>query len=502
MRAALGAGRLRIARQLLTESLLLAALGGGLGLLLAHGGTLFLTALNPGDIPRLEQAALDGRVLLFALGVTLFTSLTFGLLPAWQASRPNLQGSLKEGGRSARTAIGGRLRNVLVVSEVALALVLLIGAGLLLQSFQSTLAVDPGFRAEGVLTFQIELPMGAGTPYTDQPPRTIFFNELIRRLEVLPGAESVSLADSAPLDPDGVFSPSFQIDGEPELPPDQRPRARFRLVGLNYFRTMGIPLVEGRVFSSADQIGRPDEGMPRQIIINKALANRHWPNRSPAGRRIQIFGLAEIVGVAGDVRLDSMEEAGQPAVYFYAPQLGYNFMTMLIRTPRDPMSLLPAVRREVRAMDSELPLYNIQTLEHMVSRSVAQRRFTSFLMGIFSAAALLLAAVGLYGVISHSVTQRIHEMGVRMALGAQTRDILRLVVGGGMTLTLIGVALGLVGAFALTGFLEHLLFGVTAADPLTYIAISGLLLLASALASYLPARRASRVDPMVALRYE
>ena len=502
VRAALGAGRVQLIRQLLTESMLLFALGGGLGLLLAYGGTEFLKAVSPGDIPRLEQVALDGWVLLFALGITLATSLVFGLLPAWQFSRPDLQASLKEGGRSGRTAASGRLRSALVVSEVALALVLLVGAGLLLRSFQSALAVDPGFKPEGVLTFQIELPMGKGTPYTGQPARTVFVHELVRRLEALPGAETVSFADSAPLDPDDNFAASFQLEGEAELPPDQRPRARVRLVGLNYFRTMGIPLMEGRVFSTADPIGRPEENAPRQIIINKAMAERHWPGQSPLGKRIRMFGDSEIVGVAGDVRLDSLEEAGKTTVYYYAPQVAYNFTTILIRTPRDPMSLSTAARKEVQAMDAEIPLHNVQPLAQLVSRAVAQRRFTGFLMGLFAAAALLLAAVGLYGVISYSVTQRIHEMGIRMALGAQSKNILSLVIGQGMALTMFGVVTGLVAAFVLTRFLENMLFGVTATDPLTYTGISALLLLTAAVASFLPARRATKVDPMVALRYE
>jgi putative ABC transport system permease protein len=502
IRAALGAGQGRLIRQLITESVLLSGVSGALGILLAYAGIQLVTVFSPGNIPRLEEITIDGWVLTFAFTVSLLTGVLFGLVPALQGSRPDLQEALKQGGRQSAGGTGYRLRNALVVTEVALALLLLVGAGLLMRSFGELLRVDPGFKPESVLTVQLELPMGRGMPYANQSERTAFYQQLLERLRVLPGVNSVGISTSVPLDSRGGRV-ALTLEGRPETE-DKPLFAAMHLVDGGYFPVLGIPLQSGRLFNMHDQQDDFTRDTLRVVVINETMARQFWPGENPLGKKLRTgFGFpGEVVGVVADVKVQTLEEDTPPSIYWYAPQVPFNFFTVALRSDVQPMSLVPSVRQTVDDMDAELPLYNIRTMEHLISRSVAERRFILSLLSIFAGVALVLAAVGLYGVISFSVSQRTHEMGVRLALGARPADILKLVVNQGLLMTGIGIGVGLAGAFFLTSFLEKLLFRVTATDPLTFAGISLLLVVVAALACYVPARRATKVDPMVALRYE
>jgi putative ABC transport system permease protein len=502
IRAALGAGQGRLIRQLITESVLLSGVSGALGILLAYAGIQLVTVFSPGNIPRLEEITIDGWVLTFAFTVSLLTGVLFGLVPALQGSRPDLQEALKQGGRQSAGGTGYRLRNALVVTEVALALLLLVGAGLLMRSFGELLQVDPGFKPESVLTVQLELPMGRGMPYANQSERTAFYQQLLERLRVLPGVNSVGISTSVPLDSRGGRV-ALTLEGRPETE-DKPLFAAMHLVDGGYFPVLGIPLQSGRLFNMHDQQDDFTRDTLRVVVINETMARQFWPGENPLGKKLRTgFGFpGEVVGVVADVKVQTLEEDTPPSIYWYAPQVPFNFFTVALRSDVQPMSLVPSVRQTVDDMDAELPLYNIRTMEHLISRSVAERRFILSLLSIFAGVALVLAAVGLYGVISFSVSQRTHEMGVRLALGARPADILKLVVNQGLLMTGIGIGVGLAGAFFLTSFLEKLLFRVTATDPLTFAGISLLLVVVAALACYVPARRATKVDPMVALRYE
>ncbi len=489
IRVALGAGRRRVIQQLLTESTLLGLLGGGLGLLLALWGIDALRALSPSNLPRIEEIRIDGRVLGFTLIVSLFTGLLFGLAPARQATRIDLQETLKEGGGSS---IRSRrlLRGLLVISEIALSLILLVGAGLLGRSFLTLLSVDPGFRTENLLTMEISLPQ---YKYRQAHQRTEFFQQLLERAESLPGVRSVALTTILPLS-GSESKNSFGIEGRENADANW---ASLRLISPDYFRTMAIPLRNGRTFETRDAKDPPDA-----VIINETLARRFWPDEDPVGKRI-LFGDSGpiIVGVVGNIKHAGLEAEYEPEMYVPFPEQSSQ-LVLVARADSEAIALAGPLRALVHSIDKDQPVENFSTMEEVVSRSVAQPRFLAILLGVFATLALALAAVGVYGVMAFSVTQRTHEVGIRMALGAQPSDILRLVVVEGMSLALIGVAAGLLGSFAVTRLMSSLLYRVSAADPITFIVISLLLTGVALGASFIPARRALKVDPMVALRHE
>ena len=500
IRAALGAGRARIIRQLLTESLLLSLMGGTLGLLLAVWGNSLLVSLIPRDIPRIHDVSVDGRILAFTLLVSFVTGLVFGLAPALQASKLDLNESLKEGLRGTTTGLRqNRLRGLLVVSEVAMALVLLISATLLIKSFVRLLEVKPGFNPANVLSIEVQLPNLPPSRYAKDEEQTAFFQQLTERIKTLPGVEGVGAVLSMPLT--GAFeSTDVILPGSESLSDAERPEADYTTVTPDFFATMQIPLLKGRQFSSEDTKDRP--GM---IIVNDAFAQRLWPNEGALGKRFTV-GFEkeprEIVGVVGNIKQTSLDAQTRPAMYLPHLQSPNAGMTLLVRTTGDPLGMASAVREQVRAIDKDVPVTHIQTMEQVFAASVAQQRFSMLIVGLFASLALMLATVGIYGVMAYSVAQRSHEIGVRMALGARTGQVLRLILKDGMALALMGVATGLAGAFALTRLITTLLFGVTPNDATTLIAVSLTVLGVALVACYIPARRAAKVDPLVALRYE
>ncbi len=496
IRAALGAGRTRIVRQLLTESVLLALVGGALGLLLAYWMVDLLVSFSPPSALRVDEIAIDGRVLGFTLGLALLTGLVFGLAPAVQVSRTDLNHSLKEGGRDAPSgARGGRLRGALVAAELALALMLLVGAGLLIKSFVMLQRVDPGFNPDQVLTLNVALP---SINYPDRPQITAFYTQLLDRIKALPGVQSVGTTSSLPLGGNDSDT-DFVIEGRPPSPPGQQPVAWYGLVSPDYFRALGMRLVRGRVFTERD-----DEKASRVVIISEAMARRYFPAEDALGKRLGTGPNAwrEIVGVMADVKQFGLEIDARPTMYLPDRQSPARAMTVVVRTTAEPLQLAAAVRAAVWEGDKNLAMAKVMPMAQLVSTSIAQPRFILLLLGIFAGVALALAAVGIYGVMSYTVTQRTREIGVRMALGARPRDVLRLVVGQGLLLTALGVGIGLAGAVGLTRLMRTLLFGVQPTDPATFALIALLLAGVALLACYLPARRAAKVDPMVALRYE
>ncbi|MEO7270395.1 MAG: ABC transporter permease, partial [Vicinamibacterales bacterium] len=494
IRGALGAGRRRLILQLLAESLVLAVVGGGFGLLLAYLAIGPVQALSAGSIPRVQDVSIDGSVLAFALGMTLLTGLLFGLAPAWQASRSGIGEVLKEGGRSSSTSSGRTLRNALMVVEVALSIVLLVGAVLLLRSFSRITAVDPGFRPEGVLSFRVTLPAKS---YGEPHQRVAFFDALLAKLSELPQVRGVGTVQTLPMRGDYVLS--FTIQGRLPLPPGQGLTANYRSASAGYFQALGIPLKRGRVFSEQDT-----STAPMVAIVDEAFAHRYFPGEDAIGHGVDMGngrdGFYQIVGVVGNVRAYGLGIAPEPTVYIHAKQDPFSTVWVSLRTDGDPLQQSGAVRQIVRGIDPSLPAYSLVTLTSVVSDSVAQRRFWMLLLVGFATIAVFLAGIGLYGVVAYSVSLRTQEIGVRMAIGAQRGDVLRMVVGEGMRLALIGVATGIVAALALGRFISSLLFEVTAFDPLSYAATSLLLLAIAALACYVPARRAMGVDPLTALR--
>jgi putative ABC transport system permease protein len=505
VRAALGAGRARLVRQMVTESLVLFLTGGALGLLLAVWATRVLVALYGKELPRQEEIGLDGRVLLATLGVSLATGLLFGLAPALAATRGGLFGFLKEGGRAVAGGVRGRrARNLLVTGEVAVALVLLVGAGLLLQSFARLRAIDPGFRPAGVLTAEIALP---AKKFADDERRIAFTRELLERLRAIPGVRSADTVVPLPLS-GYAYSKAYIVQGRPEPPPGQETTTNVRLVTPGFFRTMGIRVLQGRVFTEQDG----PSAVP-VVLINKTMADRTWPGENPLGRRLTFGGSAprsewvwnEVAGVVADIRHQTLDQDAGAEVY--VPQLQDPVggpLSILLATSGEPTRLAGAVRAAVRSIDADLPVERVRTLESLVAESVAGSRFQAVLLGIFAAAALFLAAIGVYGVISDAVTQRTHEIGIRMALGARRADVLRLVVRQGMVPVFAGVGLGLALALlllrSLSGRAGDYLYRGSVFDPSILVTVPLVLLAVALLAHWLPARRAARVDPLEALR--
>jgi len=502
VRLALGASRFRVTRQLLTESVLLAVVGGAAGLLLATWGAGLLLRFAPGDLPRIQEVRLDGRVLAFTFAVSLITGILFGLIPALAASNPDLNETLKEGGRSGT---GGakrqRMRSAFVIAEITLALVLMVGAGLMLKSFWRLQQVDPGFNPDGVLTMRMMLPFEI---YQKPPQRAAFYKTLLERIETTPGVEAVSAASIVPLMQGGS---SATVSGENSAvgPTDLPVEAELRWVTPDYFTSIGTSLLSGRSFTEDDV-----SGAPLVAVIDESFAQRHYPNDNPIGKRIKRGKLDStrpwltIVGVVRHIQSRRLDATSGVQVYlpFYQDPTAYN-MSLVVRTSQpNPLPLSGTLRSVIQSLDNNQPVYDVYSLRQIVGDSMAQRRFSMLLMGLFASVALVLAAVGIYGVMSYSVAQRTHEIGIRIAVGAQTSDVLKLVIRHGMKLTFIGLAIGLTAASGLTRLLETLLFGISASDWVTYAEIATLLTAVAFLACYVPARRASQVDPMIALRQE
>ena len=495
IRAAMGAGRLRVMRQLLTESLLLATLGGLAGALLARWGAQLIKASTSLNMPRLDETRLDLRALGFTLIVSLLTGLIFGLAPAWQASKLDLNGTLKEGGRGGDSRRG--LRGALVVGEVALAFVLLLSAGLMIRSFANLQNAPLGFAPENVLVMQINLP---GSKYGEKAQRVNFYNQLLERMRSAPGVVDVAAVTQLPLFSGASWAQEITLEGREAAPSDAKPSARVFAATPRYFQTMGVPLLQGRDFIEQDG----GDGQ-LNVIVSESFARRFWPNENPIGKRFRsgafdLFGA--VVGVVGNVRNAGLESEGGPAFYFSYGRIGMPALTVVARTVAPPETMAAALRAQTHSLDRDLPVYNVRTLDQLVYNAAGQSRFQTTLLSLFSVAALLLAAIGVYGVMAYAVTQRTYEIAVRMALGAQTRHALMLVVRQGMTLSLIGVAIGLALAFGLTRFLRGLLYQVSATDALTFAMIPLLLVGVTLLACYVPARRATKVDPLLALRGE
>jgi putative ABC transport system permease protein len=516
IRSAMGAGRWRIVRQLLTESVLLALVGGSLGLLVARWGIHFILYISPNAIPRAREIALDWRVLTFTLGVALITGILFGLIPALQAGAVDVHETLKETGRG----VTGRhwLRSSLVVVEVATTLVLLIGAGLMIRSFYRLQKVDPGFSYEHLTSFSVTLPQ---KKYPTVEQRDAFFRRLLEASRSLPGVEGTAAASGLPLGNNG-WQTSFTIEGQPPPPRNQIPLMEACLVSPDYFRVMNIQLKRGRFFNEHDDrsflVGRDlsklDEDAQtvagvNSIIIDEEFARRYWPNENPVGKQIRLGGndptapVLTVLGVVGRVKMEGLgEDSNRVQGYFALAQMPFSGMTIITRASADPTQLVSSLRQAVKDVDPNQPLYNIRTMTEIRDNSVAPERLNLTLLSLFAGIALVLAIVGIYGVMSYTVTQRTHEIGIRMAIGAQPRDVFKMVLGQGMMLALIGVAAGLMGAFGLTRLMRSMLFSVAPTDPLTFASIAVLLTGVALVACYVPGRRATKVDPLAALRYE
>ncbi len=499
VRVALGAGRGRVIRQLLTESLMLSLAGGGAGLLLAYWGNAAVASLGPDTLPRVQTVGLDAGVLTFTLGLSVVVGLLFGLAPALRSTKTDLNVSLKDRARgSTSDRRHDRVRQLLVVGEIALSLVLLVGGGLMMRSFLRLTSVDPGFDPRGVLTATVPL---AGSRYSTDEQRAAFFQRLTTQVSTLPGVESASAINHLPLGGD-VWTFGFNVEGRPAPPGAERPGAVYRVVRPDYFRTMGAALLKGRDFTERD-----DASAPGVVIVNEALARRQWPGEEPLGQRITVGGEGakprEVVGVVRDLKQGEWSSEPKPEMYLpHAQGASPRSMTLVVRAASDLSAVEPLVRREVWAIDKDLPVSQVKSMEEVVAASVGQQRFNTLLIGGFAAAALLLAAAGVYGVMSYMVAERTHEIGVRMALGARGRDVLGMVIGQGLVLTLFGLAVGLAGALALARVMNGILYEVSATDPLVFGAVAGVLTLSALLACYVPARRATKVDPMLALRHE
>jgi putative ABC transport system permease protein len=502
VRMALGAARARVVRQLLTESVLLAVLGGAAGVALASMSLDALLALQPEGVPRLAEVQVDRAVLAFAAGLSLLTGLLFGAFPAVQMTRRAAGVSLREGGRTIAGGRGHRLRSGLVVGQMALAMMLLAGAGLLIRSFVQLRHVDPGFSSESALTFRIALPVSA---YEEEARKTAFFEELTTRLAALPGVRSVGAVTGLPLAGTN-FNISFVVEGRPPIPPPQQPSLEVRMATPGYFQAMGIPVRRGRGFQRTDVAGAPPV-----VVLSETAVRKHFPGQDPIGQRIRL-GLGrgegtpraggEVVGVVADVREHGLDADHPAEIYLPYAQFAFSSLDVLVRTAVPPRTLVPAVTRVVAGLDPQLPVASVRTLDEIVARSVSEPRFYMVLLGAFAGTALFLAALGIFGVMSYAVVQRSREIGIRVALGAQPRAVLGMVLGHALLLASIGVAAGLVAAVAVSRVLAGLLFELSPTDPATLSGVAAILTGVAALASYLPARRATRVDPLIALRAE
>jgi putative ABC transport system permease protein len=501
LRAALGASRWRIIRQLLTESIIVALMGGALGVLVAFWGIDLLRAANPGEAakyaPGWYRLGISAPVVLFTLAVSVLSGLVFGLAPAWHVSKPDLNNALKEGGRQA-TPSAHRLRSSLVVFEMALSLVLLVGAGLLARSFLALVNTNAGFNPDNLITMNIVLPVAK---YKEEPQWAAFYSDLVQRVRAVPGVGTAAAVNYLPLG-GANSSDHYLVEGVPEPAPGQEFGGRYRVCTADYFQTMGIAVVKGRGFTEQDKANTTPV-----LIVNEALARKHWPAGDAIGKRIRFYGplerspWREIVGVVNDVKHE-LDLPVTPEFYLPHAQDPWNAMIVVAKTTVDPATTAGAIRQQVWAIDKDQPVFDVRTMQEVRSISVALYSFSSVMLGIFAGIAMLLAAIGIYGVMSFAVTQRTHEIGVRMALGARAVDVLRLVVTNGMTLALIGVVLGLAGAWGLTRFMNKLLFGVGPTDLLTFGLVSLVLMAVALVACYVPAHRATKVDPLVALRYE
>jgi putative ABC transport system permease protein len=499
VRAALGAGRGRLIRQMLAESVLLSLVGASAGLVLAWWAMIALRTTVAARLPieRLEQVGIDGKVLLFTVAAALVSALVFGIAPALTSAGAKLTDTLKDGGRSGSAARGARVRSAFVVVEVALALVLLVGAGLLMRSFVMLLRVDPGFDPSRTMTVKVSIPQ---SKYPTAAQQQTFFTQLFERLDALPGVTAAGGTSFLPLAGLGSAT-GFEVVGKPKPAPGQGPVTDVRVITHNYFKAMGVPLLRGRAFDNRDE----GTGI-RRVIINQALAKKFFPGEDPIGKRIIVSWddevPDEIVGIVGDVRQQDLEKEARATIYWPPARFTYPYMTVAIRTSNDPRTVVSGAVAALHGLDPNVAAADVKTMEDVIDTSVAQRRLTMLLLSIFAGLALVLAAVGIYGVIGYSVSQRTQEIGIRMALGAPRAAVMRMVIGQAMGLASIGVAAGAVGAWGLTRLMQKLLFGVTASDPLTFVAVAGLLALVAALAAAVPGLRATRVDPVVALRSE
>jgi predicted permease len=501
VRAALGASRARVMRQLLTESAIPALTGGALGLLLAIVGVAAITRLLPQDFPRLREISMDWRVLAFTLGASVLTGLLFGFAPALHISRTDVQEVVKESGRgTAGSARSSRLRHALIIAEVALSVVLLAGAGLLFRSFLRLQSVNTGFTPQQVLTAKLS---PSGPQFKNVGDYAAFYDQVLARVRAIPGVQHAGVISILPLSKGPTTG--FRIEGRPILPADKWVPTNFRSVSPDYFQAMNIPIMQGRAFTEQD-----DFNAPARVMINQALAQRDFPGENAVGKRITLRNTMvnnepiwfEIIGVTANVRSMELREEAPPEFYFTTKQSPFEQMAVVIRSTVEPESLAPSLRQAVADVNRSVPVSDIKTMEHIVSESVTQPRFNVFLLGLFSGIALLLSAAGIYGVTAYTVTQRTQELGIRLALGAQVRDILKMILGQGMIVIGIGLVIGLAAAFALTRLMRSLLFGIGENDPVTFGAITLVLLLVALVACYIPARRAAKVDPLIALRYE
>jgi putative ABC transport system permease protein len=501
LRAALGASRWRIIRQLLTESSIVALLGGAVGILVSVWGIDALRAANPGDAakfaPGWNQLGINFTVLIFTVALSLLSGLLFGLAPALQVSKPNLNDALKEGSRQSSGRSHG-LRSSLVVAEVALSLVLLVGAGLFFRSFVTLFKTDPGFNPDNVITMNLIL---SATKYKEESQTIAFYTDLVQRVKAEPGVQSAAAVNYLPLGGSNS-SDAYLVQGEVEPAPGNENVGRYRVCTPDYFTTMQIPVVRGRAFTEQDKLGAPPV-----VIVNETFVRKHWPGQDAIGKRIRFTGpidratWMEVVGVIKDVKHELTAEVS-PEYYLPLGQDGWRSMVIVAKTTVDPSSLAGAIRQDVWAIDKDQPVFDVRTMEAVRSVSIGLQQFNSVMIGIFAAVALLLAAIGIYGVMAFAVAQRTREIGIRMALGARKTDVLKMVVANGMKLAFLGLAIGLAASWALTRFISNLLYGVEPTDPLTFTVVSVCLLAAAFLACYLPARRATKVDPLEALRYE
>lgn len=499
IRTALGASRWRVGRQMLTECVLLSLVGGGIGLLLAWKSIEWLKQTKAGNLPRLEELSLNGRVVAFTLLISLLTALLFGMLPALRASHVELISTLKEGGKTTAGRVNRGWLNGLAITEIALAFVLLVGAGLLLRSFRTVSEVDPGFQPQQVLTLAVPLPQ---SDYPDQAAQFRFYEKALARLNAVPGVSSAAAVFRLPMV--GLATVIFTVHGQPAAPGTE-PNADYRPISASYFRAMGIPLLHGREFNEHDTVETADV-----VIVNQVLAQRYWPGENPLGKRLQLAlektRWREVVGVVGNAKLSGLEAQVDSAIYLPLAQNTWpnalRTSSLAIRTQAEPQSVTAAIRQALRGVDPSLPITQVRTMEDILDGTLAPRRFNMTVLSLFALIAGLLALVGIYGVISYTVAARTNEIGVRLALGAQPHDILKLVVGEGLKLTMSGVLLGLFGAFGLTRLMKGLLFGVSAVDPAVFTILTLLLMATALLAAYLPARRAARINPVIALKYD